>query len=390
MMDIVPTERQMNANQAIENIVKWFEAHDIDSSLTTSRNYLVATVQLFNSKNEFLASGAGKGPWAIIGAYYEAFEHLLLEHQFISTNTSIRSLRYWLGSEDHHEDCLFGKPLKEYEDGLLKFSRYYSLLNARTYLIPEVLINPFYKEPLINSDAFQFLKPYSVNSGWASGSTFEEAILHGANEVIECHHMSELYKQCIGHKTSSGSEGFYKIKLPSALLVHPLSIPNLDQVSVVMSKTILGSYFCTCVLLSDLSPMALRSSGVSYSEYHAIERALFELEETIELFTTKRRDCEIQAANLLSCTPKLSRLIKLSSLDELPYKDLTSLSPTSHYKFSAHYRNLIQALDDNNWTLLFHTAFQTTNIWLVSVFIPGLERFNVIDKGHWVVPLGNK
>ncbi|MGF1719093.1 YcaO-like family protein [Vibrio kyushuensis] len=381
----VPSERQIDVNESLKNITDCLKEYNIHSSVKTSQNGLVASVDLSNNKGEYLTTGVGKGPWSVVGAYYKALEQILLQYQFISSDTSVQSLRHWLLSEERHCACLFGNILTEYDDGPLKYSRYYSLTNTHTYLIPEVLVNPYHAEPLIKTDAFQFLKTYSSSSGWASGSTFEEAILHGANELVEKHHMSELYKQYISHSQYTGS--FYRVSIPLAILEkNPLSTIDLDQVTVIMSATELGSYFCACTLESDISPMTLRSSGVSYSKYHAIERAWFELVQTVEFFSPIKHEKDTQSANFLNSVEKLSRLVKFSHFSDLPIRDLTALRPDLH-SFYYHYKKLNLAINETRSSLLFRTAFQTKNIWFVSVYIPGLERFNIIDTGKWVIPL---
>ncbi len=52
------------------------------SSLHTTEDKLIATVELYNLNGKFLSRGFGKGQWAVVGAYFQVFEHMMLEHQF--------------------------------------------------------------------------------------------------------------------------------------------------------------------------------------------------------------------------------------------------------------------------------------------------------------------
>ncbi|MDA0119280.1 hypothetical protein [Vibrio sp. T11.5] len=138
---------------------------------------------------------------------------------------------------------------------------------------------------------------------------------------------------------------------------------------------------------SSTSPMAFRSSGVSYSEFHSIERALSELVQNIENYDEVELDIDLKATEFLNKHDKLCQIIDLSELDRLPFIDLSSLQEDS-MGFKVHYNCLLSSVKAKGYDLLVHTAFSQSNIWLTSTYIPGLERFNIIDKGKWVVPLG--
>lgn len=387
-MCLYPIEREFTSRQAVEAIKLWLKEHNLHSSLYTTEDNLVATVELSSSTGSPLSSGSGKGSWAVTGAYFEAFEHMMLKHHFTSSHIEVVQLKDWLRSKNCHPQCLFGKTLTEYDNDLLKFSNYRSILSLEKYLVPEALINPSYIETLQPNDAYCFLNKYTSNSGWASGSSFEETVLHGANEVVERHCLSELYKQYIGFSEYTGE--FYRIIPPKELLQkYQLSLPNIDEVSFIMSTTLFDSYFCACVMPSTASPMAFRSSGVSYSEFHAIERALSELVQNIENYDDAELDCALKVTEFLNKYDKLCQITDLSKLDRLPLMDFSNLKQDS-MDFRDHYGSLLSSVKEKEYDLLVHTAFSQEKIWLTSTYIPGLERFNIIDKGKLVVPLGRK
>ncbi|MGF1719116.1 YcaO-like family protein [Vibrio kyushuensis] len=382
-----PIEREFSGQQAVETMKLWLKEHNIHSSLYSTEDNLVATVELSSLTGSPLSSGSGKGSYAVTGAYFEAFEHMMLQHHFTSSHIQVVPLKEWLKSKKCHSQCLFGKTLAEYGNELLKFSSYHSLLSLENYLVPETLINPFYIETLQPNDAYLFLNKYTSNSGWASGSSYEEAVLHGANEVVERHCLSELYKQYIGYSDYSG--GFYRVIPPWELLEkYQLSLPNVDELSFIMSTTLFGSHFCACVMHSAASPMAFRSSGVSYSEFHAVERALSELIQIIENYDAVELNDDIKASELLNKYDRLCKITDLSELDTLPLMDCSAMQQDSR-DFKQHYENLVSSVKAKGYDLLVHTAFNQEKIWLTSTYIPGLERFNIIDKGKLVVPLGD-
>lgn len=387
-MCAIPEERACQAARAVHTLTRWLRNQALDATLDTHAEAPVATVVIRNAHDKPLATGSGKGEWAVAGAYFEALEHLLLTHHFIATRVDIQPLSTWLASAQCHPDCLFRAVLEEYPDGLLQFAYYRSHFTTRSYWIPQVLCDPFSPEPLLESDATRFLRQYSSNSGWAAGSTFEEALLHGANELIERHYLGALYQQLIGYTANSGQ--FWQLQPPSDLVHrYQTHLPTPEGLTVVGCKTRYGSHFCVCVLANPSQPMAWRGAGVSYSEYHAIERALSELVQSIENSDDQIRQSDQRTALWLRRYPKLLPLIDLAELSQLPCRDRRALAPTP-MTFEQHYTKLERALTLADQDLLVHTAFHDEGLWLVSTFMPGLERFNIIDKGIWVVPLAKQ
>jgi len=387
-MHVIPPEREYSNQFAMENIKHWLTKNDVHSALYTGTCDLVANVELKNKAGHTLSKGSGKGDTAIVAAYFEAVEKLLREHHFISSHIEVLPLNVWLTSNQSHPDCLFTQTLSEYNtEELLKFSYYNSLLTSKTYLIPDTLVNPSQAEPLVKNEAFYFLKRYRSHNGWASGTSFEESVLHGANEVIEQHCFSEFYKQYVGYSECTGE--FMRVLPPVKLMKkYQSAIERPDELSVILYENQFGSYFCACFLPSPISPRALRSSSVSYSQYHAIEQAIAELTQQLENYDGAQLKTDIKASDFLSKYDKLRDLNQLPKLGCLPCVDLSNQLPDP-MDFRIHYDYLLSSLETLGYDLLVHTAFTQENLWLTSTYIPGLERFNLIDKGVWVVPLGD-
>lgn len=385
-MDLVPVEREYPIHHAVENMKKWLTQNGIRSSIDAINHECIANVELTTLAGLPLATGSGKGIWAVAGAYFEAFEHMMLEHHFISSHSEVLSIESWLSSNQVPDQCIFAQALSEYPSELVKLIRYQSLYSSDSYLIPDILVNPFYHKPLKNSEASAFLKRYSSNSGWASGSSFKETVLHGANEVIERHYLSELYKQLIGYSECTGE--FIRI-LPPRDLVKKYK-PYLEAVSpltVILSETKFGCYFCLCFQESRMSPMAMRAAGISYSKYHAIERAISELAQCMDRFDMGELRQDTATAKFLNSYEKLTPIAALTELCGLDSVDLSYLQPELR-SFDEHFYNLVGSVRTQGYDLLTRTAFSQNNIWLTSTYIPGLERFNIIDKGISVTPLG--
>lgn len=385
--ELSPVERELPAQQALDNIQQWLAKQSINTSIYTTDCARVASVQLTTSHGLPLATGHGRGAWPLVGAYFEAFEHLMLEKSASSLTVQF-SLDTWLTSTHCHQQCLFGQALQDDyqdQDEEITFSFYHSLSSANQYLIPDLLTNPFYPRPSTYNAAFCFLKRYTSKSGWASGSTFKETVLHGANELIADHYLSEMYKQYIGFTEYTGE--FIRILPPNKIVeTYRPYIIDIDQMTLVMCETQFGSYFCVCVLPSSLSPMALRATGVSYCQYHAIERAVSGVVQILETYDGQALKNDLDAAKFLNKYSKLSQLTELSKLDRLPCVVLSQIQPDQR-PFQEHYQFLLKSIKSQGYDLLAKRAFHQDDIWLTSIYIPGLERFNIIDKGTWVVPL---
>ncbi|WP_076590355.1 YcaO-like family protein [Vibrio ostreicida] len=395
-MHLTEIEREISHLEAVANIKHWFSHHDVSNALSPPDMTIKPRLDPAEAVEDVLTLFAGKGSWAEADVYFEVFKHLLLEAQFISSDSTILPLRSWIKSAELHPDCLFSQILQEYDDGPLQYWRYKSLYTSDTFLIPEVLVNPFHSPPLIKTEAFDFLENYNSHCGWAAGSTFREALLHGANQIIEQHYISQMYKQYIDFSEYSGE--FYMINLPDETKSNYFdSVVNVESLDVVMCETTFGSYFCFCSVQSPLSPMTFRASSVSYDKRHAVNKALSRLEKKLAHFDGNALSQDLKALNLLTKHERLRPIITLARMDRLPTLNFTDLAYSSSASESAtfnsfdrHFYKLRNGLESHGYDLLFNTAFQHGDLWLVSTYIPGLERFNQIDKGKWVVPLGQR
>lgn len=136
-----------------------------------------------------------------------------------------------------------------------------------------------------------------------------------------------------------------------------------------------------------MSPMAMRAAGISYSKYHAIERAISELAQCMDRFDMGELRQDTATAKFLNSYEKLTPIAALTELCGLDSVDLSYLQPELR-SFDEHFYNLVGSVRTQGYDLLTRTAFSQNNIWLTSTYIPGLERFNIIDTGISVTPLG--
>ncbi len=223
---------------------------------------------------------------------------------------------------------------------------------------------------------------YSTNSGWATGCSKNEAILHGVNEVIERHYIGELYKKII--IVDSDCNFFRLNQLGNYFEKFNFTNITKSNTVTVVAETIFGSYFCLSTLKNQgkfvINP---RGSAVSYDLHHCVERSLFELEQVIELYDESD---DIDAYKFLSQFPKLSSIISLGALQTFDAFDINAIKPQPK-TFDDHCKLLYSGIKENDMNIFVLDALSMENLFCCSVFIPGLERFNLIASGVAVAPL---
>lgn len=379
-----PCERSFPIVKSKRNIRNLIEGLSLTFKL--DQDYQYSSAGTIYDRNGFpVSSGAGKGPYHKVGCTFEAFEHYILEMCVSFTRQKICSTQYLLEQNRVLRDNFIAQ-LVDVNSGELLCNEYEEVSTSRKVYIPVLLNNPKYIGDFDSvSEASLFLSKYSTNSGTASGSTLEEAILHGANEQIERHYVSLYYMHLIGLLQTNVFRKYdiEKIIKDNSELYNAVESINYE-IEVVCAINHVGSYFFFCYLQCDKYKLRLRGSAVSFDEFHALERSIYEL---------------IQAANLYDESCALEDEAALKTMRE--YKSLEAIrDPNSKSfemwcsnevsKFSGnHFDALMASLKRANQNIYFCTLFNSNDIYVVSVHIPGLERFNLIDKGTLVTPLGD-
>lgn len=182
-------EREVSNAKAYHNALLYLKSKNLytNFNLWISNNLTLKIIQcdLINYQNKKVSTGMGKGInfEPILGAVFEALEHYTYENQKISTRRM--SLKETLlNNAILLEDVAIKVALKENIHKKILVTRFSNIYQNKSDLYyPTSLIDTNVNDNNINYNSHIY--QYSSNSGYASGSTISEAMLHSINELIE-------------------------------------------------------------------------------------------------------------------------------------------------------------------------------------------------------------
>lgn len=213
-------------------------------------------------------------------------------------------------------------------------------------------------------------------------------MLHGLNEIIERHALSKILMSLCG-------------QYERLLLTSP-SVDLLDEIfsdqaelrsiarrmKVLITKTIYGVYFSMAIPKrpDGRYPICPVGSGCSVDPHVAIERASTELLQALELFDESEKVADLKAYALMQRSLMLQPLINLEILRNVEYT-CKRLDPPKRKSVTDQVDYIIKKTSLTGLRVLRRALFTFDNGCAVTqVYIPGLERFNLIRAGIPVVP----
>jgi len=381
------SERELTSTEAMFQIMRTIQILGFSAAARyTAPTKLVATADLYDSDNNVVESGAGKGPDSLIGALAESIEH------FSTFQPAVEST--WQSTEAvamQQEASLDGiiKSLPQGEP--IECLRLISLNERDELLVPSALLSPGIAQASYqgNCHAMQFLARYSSNSGIAFGCTKNEALLHGTQELIERHILSLFFMAVcgIGPKMDFYSPSLSLLR--EALLNDPLAIERARALQVIIIKDVMSVYFAVAFSRAGpgsyhLSPIG---SGCSLDIGTAIQRAVTEQFQSQDLYDSNEESLDKKTLDLLSCSNSLKNLIDFAPVRLLKLPELQPSTFRCVATVSSQLGTLRKALADSGKKIFHRTvASFSTNCIVTQAYIPGLERFNIIRNGRLVVP----
>jgi ribosomal protein S12 methylthiotransferase accessory factor len=358
------------------------------STRYTHSGKLVATADLFDNRNVLVASGAGKGPDCLVGALAESIEHYATLHS-PSHSMIFQSCQAIASQKETESDGLFTslplttEPIKCFE---LK-----TLCKAKHIFIPSIILCPQKKlvQNTYNNPSIRHLARYSSNSGVAFGCTQAEALLHGINEAIERHILSTLFMAVCGLRANIDLYSPSEYLLKAALRSNAHALEIAKELQILITKDFFGVYFSIAfpkVAPQDffLSPLG---SGCSMDVCIAIERAVTEQLQTSTLYGETEKDQDSKTYEFLSTSKILNSLIHLDPIRSINFPTLDSSKDIINLSVSEQISDIHRNLRNNGKDIYQRTIVNYADHGSVEqVYIPGLERFNIIRNGSPVVP----
>lgn len=382
-------ERETTSSEALYNIMSTIHALGLNPiAHYADATKLVATAQLFDNCNNFVESGAGKGPDALIGALAESIEHFSTFRSHTDDHISQRSESIATQKTAENDGLFINLP---HSEELIKCFKLTTLDNKQTLLIPCILLCPRTADKSLskNSSAVNFLNRYSSNSGIAYGCTEDEALLHGTLEVIERHILSLFFMAtcAIGPKIDLYKPS--KDLLRKSLQNDESSLERADKLQIIIIKDVMSVYFSVAIPKEGPGGLHLSSigSGCSLDICTAIQRAVTEQFQADVLYDAAEEANDRKTLDLLSSSKNLKSLIDFSPIKNLRLPTFHYHSQNSRTTVSEQIKTLDAELLKTNKQIFRRTVTRFSDKSIVpQTYIPGLERFNIIRNGLLVAP----
>lgn len=331
---------------------------------------------------ELVAEGAGKGNSCEVGALAEAFEHYSLRDDGSVDIVQVTASQIAEQIPVQRDGIL--KSLGRFDE-CIEGVKFQSLVGEECLIIPQMLVCPCDSPP--TSACETFLERYSTNSGAALGCSLDEAILHGLNEVVERHILSLVMLNSIG---SGGEIDIFEISQTRiSELLDVVDVVLIGNIRVYFVDMLLGGFFCVAVRGEEKHEFSLPQigSGFSQSFLLAFSRAVHELIQAETLYGYEERCVDEQAIRVISCSKRLGalRTLQISSSKVVDY------TPELYGRFSHRPDKQVESALASLQLAGFNCYFRVLSklggsVVVVQVYIPGMERFNLIRSGKWVAP----
>lgn len=240
-----------------------------------------------------------------------------------------------------------------------------------------------------SNSALHFLSRYSSNSGIAFGCTENEALLHGTHEIIERHILSLFYMTVCGLGPTMKLYTPSTALLETALRGHPSALASASRLQVIIIKDVLSVYFAVAFPKAGpgahhLSPIG---SGCSLEIQTAIQRAVTEQFQSEDLYDATEESIDRESFALLSKSKHLKHLIDFAPVTRATLPTIDIPTHTDFATVSAQLEILQKNLSNTGMKIFRRTVARfSSNSIVAQVYIPGLERFNIIRNGRLVAP----
>ncbi|TQM80956.1 ribosomal protein S12 methylthiotransferase accessory factor [Saccharothrix saharensis] len=338
--------------------------------------------------------GSGKGATgaARVGAVFEALEHHL------SRNLPPRHVRV-IGAHEAAaglaDDAALAL-LAAGPDRPLACLPYRDLLDDAERALPVFLSSPDHvadhhadaRAALGDTYDYAAARRYSLNSGWAAGTTPVEAAVHAINEIIERDAMSLLLI------------ARFLARRPAPLhVVRPATLPDDLAALHRRAADLLGGPVHLVDMTTDLGVPAywahtpappgraarVRGCGASLSARYAAERALTEL---IQVHSIATHEADPRAG-------RVPRTTDHPALHRCHLADLTAAGAVRPVAFTdtdapatprEHLDVLLRCLDLAGYRAYGWPRHVTGHLAVLNVCVPGLERFMLVTDGVPVLP----
>lgn len=383
------SEREFSADEALAKIIDAIGSLGLNHKINLSnKSGQTATAILTDKTGNIISEGAGKGPLCDIGALAESIEHLCAIGDIAQQTSRIKSMELLHQKFTIVDEVIANLPNKDISIPCLSF---YKIYEGMKIYVPAALVstNRDLLESTMNCPDTNFLARYSTNSGTAFGCSFNEAILHGLNEVIERHTLSHLLmsacRQSLKQYTYTPSPALMDL---ARMELNDGSI-DTSWMKILIIESITGVFFSVALPRETKSRFILCpiGSGCSISPVTAVTRSITELIQVTALYDESERELDDIAYNLLDSHNLLRSLIELA---EFRTDDSTTWSNSTDnhaLTIDEQIKKIVIGLKRTGHNTSYRILKEFDNGCVVTqVYIPGMDRFNLIRAGSAVAP----
>lgn len=382
-------ERSLSRAESFATLTRTLAELHFGWDFARSNDSLEAShVELFDADGGVVGAGSGKGENHRLGALAEALEHGLLEAEAKTGGPLPGKLVSEVAAQPEFSKDYYLRRLSEAKDAPVRVQAFASLADARaTAMVPLAYTNPFVG--VVPDSTESEIKRYSTNSGTSLGLNFYDAYLHGLNEAVERHCLSLLFLELMGFDMGvrwSLIEDA-RVQRKRSLITERFG----GEVLTVGCETGFSTYFSASFLIGApeeefvLTPIG---SGCSFYPELALSRSVDELAQCVELSNDEDREEDrrsLQAAQELTKLRAIMRVSEegLSRLVSVP----RALPRRERLTTGEQSRLVTRRLTMVGYSPLYRTMTKlASGVQITQVFVPGLERFNLIRSGNFVAP----
>ena len=381
------TEREFSSAVAQTKILRIIDSLNFRASIKhIDACKLVAIAELYNSDQQLIESGAGKGQDSLIGALAESIEHFST-FKTSSENLSVQRCDFIIHQEAAKFDGFIKMmPSTEASIEALELS---TLDQQRFLFVPRVLLCPTLESNLKQSDNEKFLARYSSNSGIAFGCTKAEALLHGTHEVIERHILSLFFMAVCGIGPSMKLYAPSKALLSNALHSNQDALAKAEKLQIVIIRDCLNVYFSVAFPKSGAGDLHLSAvgSGSSLNVLTAVQRAVTEQFQADVLYDDSQDESDRKTHDFLASSNILRSLIDFEPVKNIKLAEYNQMATNFVECVPLQLKQLEDNLTAAGRSIYHRTLIQYGDDGIVcQSYVPGLERFNLIRNGSRVAP----
>lgn len=396
----IPFERSKSLSEAFSLAKQLLRDLQLDISISTKGTKTKTAYCYLYQKGELVSMGSGKGIGreAIVGALYEALEHYFTELNFAQIESVNMSVSKLAKTPILLEEKAIELLTENYNEHIISCRKYKCLKTSDFLFYPVFLSFPSYLskiDPLEDNDIqFYNLFRYSTNSGTAIGASFEEALIHAINELIERDGISLFLLNTFLAKNPEPVRIINQDSLPQyerdMLKLYQKSLSN--NIIIIDLTTDLGIPTICAIFDEDRLGAQPCGFGTSFSKTHALKRALSELQQYMHIssnnvvYLDKNNEELNSYPELKKCALfKVHEALNRTKTIRVHWERIDFVPVGS--TLQDYVNQLLQIMDEKGYQVFFSTNFQSSSgIHVIHVISPGLEKFKIIMSGNIVAP----